>query len=66
MSGLLEAIKGLFRRAETSVEETRDGLEPITTAAPGAAADTEDDADRETSTNAQLEGSVDEPWGGDN
>jgi hypothetical protein len=64
VNSFLDTIKGLFRRAATSVEETRDGLEPVATAAPGSDSDTEDDDDRETSTNAQLEGSVDEPWSG--
>jgi hypothetical protein len=64
MSSFIETIKGLFRRAATSVEDTRDGLEPVATAPAGAGSDTEDDADRETSTNAQVEGSAGEPWSG--
>lgn len=60
MSNGLERLKGLFRRAATSVEEVADGEEPVATPASGA----DGDADRETSTNAQVEGAADEPWSG--
>jgi hypothetical protein len=60
----LKKIKGLLRRAATSVEEIAEGGEPVATPPPGAASARRGDPDRETSTNAQLEGAADEPWGG--
>jgi len=56
----LEKIKGWFGRTGASAEEVADGGEPVATPPSGTVAD----ADRETSTNAQMEGSVDEPWSG--
>jgi len=53
-----ETIKAWFGRALRSAEDTAEGEEPVTTPPPGV------DADRETSTNAQVEGATDEPWGG--
>lgn len=60
----LERIKGLFRRAATSAEEVVEGGEPDATPPPGAPSGLRDDPDRETSTNAQVEGAADEPWSG--
>jgi hypothetical protein len=65
MSNGLGKIKGLFRRAATSVEQIADGEEPVTTAAAGAGSDTDDDSERETSTNAQVEGAAGEPYSDD-
>lgn len=56
----LATIKRLFRREVTAIEEVADGAEPVTTPAPGSSGD----SDRETSTNAQVEGAADEPWSG--
>jgi hypothetical protein len=50
---LLDKLKGWLRGAEDVAE----GETPVATP-PG-------DADRETSTNAQVEGAVGEPWSGD-
>jgi hypothetical protein len=64
MSIGLEKIKAFFRRAAVSEEELVHGGEPVATPPPGAASEQTDDPDRETSTNAQLEGAAGEPWGG--
>ena len=50
----MEQIKQWFRRAV--------GGEPVAEPPPGAVSD--DDPDRETSTNAQVAGAVDQPWPG--
>jgi hypothetical protein len=60
----LKKIREWFRRAARSVEEVAEGGKPVATPPPGAASARLGDQDRETSTNAQLEGSADEPWGG--
>jgi hypothetical protein len=64
MTTSLERIKQWFRRtagsAETAVEE---GL-PAATPPPGANSVAMSDAERETPTNAQMEGAADEPWPG--
>jgi hypothetical protein len=57
----LEKIKRWFRRATKSVEDVAHGLEPAATPPPGAGSST-GDTDRETSTNAQVEGAVGEPY----
>jgi hypothetical protein len=54
VSDVLAKIKRFFRRMETSVEETAEGGEPV---GPNA--------DRETSTDAEVEGASGEPWTGD-
>jgi hypothetical protein len=64
MSIGLEKVKAFFRRAAASEEELVHGGEPVATPPPGAASEQTDDPDRETSTNAQLEGAAGEPWGG--
>ncbi len=60
MTGL-EKIKTWFRRATKSVEDVAHGLEPAETPPPGARS-TIGGTDRETSTNAQVEGAVGEPY----
>lgn len=60
----LEKVKGLFRRAATPVEEIEEGGEPTATPPPGATSGRPGDPDRETSTNAQVEGAAGEPWSG--
>jgi hypothetical protein len=57
----LETIKGWFRRAETSVEDAVESGAAVATPPPG----TPGDSDRETSTNAQVEGAVGQPWPGE-
>jgi hypothetical protein len=64
MTSGLEKIKQLFRRAATSAEEVAEGGKPVATPPPGAGSGGTGDPDRETSTNAQLEGAAGEPWGG--
>ena len=62
---VLQQIKRLFRRAESSVEAVADGETPAATPAPGAESAGLGDTDRETSTNAQLGGAVGQPWSDD-
>jgi hypothetical protein len=57
----LEKIKTWFRRATKPVEDVAHGLEPAETPAPGARSSS-GDTDRETSTNAHVEGAVGEPY----
>lgn len=57
----LEKIKAWFRRTTESVEDAAESGEPVATPAPGAGS-SRGDADRETSTNAQVEGAVGEPY----
>jgi hypothetical protein len=54
--GLLDGIKRLLAGAKTDVEADAEGGTPVATA-PG-------EDERETSTNAQMMGSSDEPWPG--
>jgi hypothetical protein len=56
----LERIKGWFRRVEQSVEDVAESGAAVATPPPG----TSGDSDRETSTNAQTEGGVGQPWPG--
>jgi len=60
VSTSLERIKGWFRRTARSAEEAVEGESPVATPPPDASGDVE----RETSTNAQMEGAADEPWSG--
>ena len=54
--GLLDGIKRLFAGAKADVEADAEGGEPVATPPGGD--------ERETSTNAQVMGSSDEPWSG--
>jgi hypothetical protein len=54
----LDRIKAWLGRAETAVKEESHGARPATTSPPG-------EPDRETSTDAQVEGAVGQPWPGD-
>ena len=58
----LQKIRQWFRQAASTVEEEVEGGIPVATPAPGAESTETGDADRETSTNAQLEGAADQPW----
>jgi hypothetical protein len=60
----LEKIRRWLRREASSLESTVGGGRPVATPPPGAASTWTGDPDRETSTNAQMEGAADEPWGG--
>jgi len=65
MSGLVESITRWFRRAKRAVENEAEGGTPVATPPAGAgSSELDDDSERETSTNAQLEGAADEPWSG--
>jgi len=54
----LESIRRWFRRRAEDVEDIAKGGMTVTSEPPGVGGDGE----RETSTNAQLEGTADEPW----
>lgn len=54
--GLLDAIKRLLTGAKNDAETHAEGGEPVATPP--------DEEERETSTNAQMMGSSDEPWSG--
>jgi hypothetical protein len=56
----LERIKGWFRRAEQAVEDAAESGAAVATPPPGVGGE----SDRETSTNAQVEGAVGQPWPG--
>jgi hypothetical protein len=62
----LEGIKQWVRRVVGSAEAEAEaeGEEPVATPSAGANSDGRDDVERETSTNAQVEGAADEPWPG--
>jgi hypothetical protein len=64
VSSGLDWIKQLFQRTVKTAEEVAEGGEPDATPASGSGFD--DDPDRETSTNAQVEGAADQPWSGNN
>jgi hypothetical protein len=49
-----------------AAEDEAGGGTPVATPPPGARSAEAGDAERETSTNAQLEGAADEPWSGNN
>jgi len=63
MSTIRDRIKLWFRGTARSGEEAVEGS-PVATPPPGATADGTADPERETSTNAQMEGAADEPWPG--
>jgi hypothetical protein len=56
VSGVLDTIRNWFRRAEEGAEHEAEGAEPVATAGSSGT------EERETSTNAQTEGSSGEPW----
>jgi hypothetical protein len=58
---MFESIKRWFRGEQESEKERAAGGEPVATPPPGAASAGQD-PDRETSTNAQMEGAVGQPW----
>ena len=66
MSASLDRIKQWFRREATTAEDVVEGATPV--AEPPAGVDPDsmgsEDVERETSTNAQMEGAADEPWPG--
>jgi hypothetical protein len=62
VSSGLQRIKGWFRREASAVEEVAEGGAAVATPPPGSASAERDESDRETSTNAQVEGAVGQPW----
>jgi hypothetical protein len=64
VSNGLQKIKRWFGRTENSAEDVAGGETAVATPAPGAPSAGLGDTDRETSTNAQVEGAVGEPWPG--
>jgi hypothetical protein len=60
----LRKISQWFRGAASSVEDEAEGGTAVATPPPGAESNEMGDADRETSTNAQVEGAADQPWPG--
>lgn len=58
MTGALDKIKRWLLGRGAAVEEVAEGGEPVASPAPGSG------DERETSTNAQVEGAADEPWPG--
>jgi hypothetical protein len=64
VSTSLERIKGWFGRLVGSAEDRAGEGTPDATPAPGSGPSGLDDDERETSTNAQMEGAEDEPWPG--
>ena len=63
MSGLDNLMRRL-RRALGSVEDEGRGGSAVAKPPAGAESAESGDADRETSTNAQMQGAADEPWPG--
>ena len=66
MSVSLERIKGWFRREAGTAKDVVEGATPVATPPVGVGPDSigAEDVERETSTNAQMEGAADEPWPG--
>jgi len=62
MSTIFERIRQWFRGTAGTAKEEE---EPVATPPAGADAEAMGDTERETSTNAQTEGAVGEPWPGD-
>jgi hypothetical protein len=60
----LDKIRAWFRRTENSVDEVAEGGTAVATPPPGAEVAGERQTDRETSTNAQMEGAAGQPWPG--
>jgi hypothetical protein len=60
----MEKLRRWFRRESSAAEEVAEGGSAVATPPPGAASAGTGDTDRETSTNAQVEGAADEPWPG--
>jgi hypothetical protein len=58
----LERIKRWFRREAGTAKDVVEGATPVAT--PPAGMDSDEDVERETSTNAQMGGAADEPWPG--
>ena len=61
---VLQRIRRWFRREVSFFEEVADGVIAVATPPSRAASAGMGDMDRETSTNAQVEGAVGEPWPG--
>ena len=64
MSASLDRIKQWFRREATTAEDVVEGATPVAEPPAGVDSMGSEDVERETSTNAQMEGAADEPWPG--
>lgn len=62
MSSIVERIKGWLGRTAETVEDVVDEATPAATPPAGVGPG---DSERETSTNAQMEGAAGQPWPGD-
>ena len=60
----LKSANGLVRKAAASIERIAAGSAPAAMPPSGAISARLGDSERETSTNAQMQGAADEPWGG--
>jgi len=63
MGASLDRIRQWLRREERVAEDEAEGGSPVATPPPGAGGDA-GESERETSTNAQMQGASDEPWSG--
>lgn len=59
MSSALDKLKGWLGRRKDEARDVAEGGRPVTTPAAGTG-----DSERETSTNAQVEGAAGEAWPG--
>jgi hypothetical protein len=59
-----ERIKQWFGRSAASAEDAVEGRSPVAMPPAGADPNGTEDSERETSTNAQMEGASDDPWPG--
>lgn len=57
---IVDSLKRWFGSSAEAIEAEAEGMEPATTPPPGSVPE----SDRETSTNAQVQGAQDEPWPG--
>jgi hypothetical protein len=60
----LQEIRRWLQRAARTVEEVADGGFAVATPPPGSDSTEIGDRERETSTNAQVQGAVGQPWPG--
>jgi hypothetical protein len=68
VSASLDRIKRWFRREADTADDVIGGATPVAEPPAGVDPDSSgsEDVERETSTNAQMEGAADEPWPGNN
>jgi hypothetical protein len=68
LAGVLDTIRRWFRGDASEARAEAAGDRPVTIESPGVESDAPvpGAVERETSTNAQVEGASDEPWPGNN